>query len=475
MTRLFRLGYLLIVVPLLFTSCASLRDSRTQTLLLQSRPAGATIYRDGVEVGQTPNFVDVKRGGTTAVSLKTKRGVRALPLRKHYRWRASFWPNFVWSIGAPVAWAVDLITGAAYEYEPLAVTTVNLDRADLARPRATPVPVAVAPPQSDEPAISDAGGAALEQDLRARGIPTRPYGQTLPTFAAAGYDFDGAPPDFRRPQMYRDLRAGAVVESVIERRDDHLVVRPTRNDFFDQRLTKQPDVPMEGATSLDRVFTRDRWWSRLLPNLVAVDLASSRLELSYPGGTYALAVPKDGGFTERALGYLSAIKITSQPARRLDRSSTFSLSLVPTLRASARSVTATALPARAGGSIDQRYWRGLIGGGYGPEAGFQSGRHYTYLNVLPMVAWTRVSSEDRVSSGFNLSAAVELGYLYYLGKHWNVRVFSRSQEENGDVWRRALAERVPATSAVTGLMSGLSIGYRFEPSTRRASLTAVNR
>lgn len=59
-----------LAIGLLFASgCASMRHGRSQVVLVQSEPPGATILVGGEPAGGTPNFVELRRRGA-AVTLE---------------------------------------------------------------------------------------------------------------------------------------------------------------------------------------------------------------------------------------------------------------------------------------------------------------------------------------------------------------------------------------------------------------------
>lgn len=53
----------LVIGLLVATGCASMRHGRSQVVLVESEPPGATILVGGEPVGVTPNFVELRRRG----------------------------------------------------------------------------------------------------------------------------------------------------------------------------------------------------------------------------------------------------------------------------------------------------------------------------------------------------------------------------------------------------------------------------
>lgn len=317
--------------------------------------------------------------------------------------------------------------------------------------------------------MTDTAGDAIEAHQKRRGRRVLGYRRTLPVFNSHGYDFDGAPDPKRRSSLYQNLGADVVIESSLKPTGDRLVLETRERQVFTDRVTDGDHFEIESGSAADRAFVSGRWWSRLLPNTAAIDLAPTRTNLSYDGTTYPLAPPAHAGFVAQSLDYLSSIKITSLPARRFEAASHWTISLVPTIRASRRRLTIPDLETTADQDRDTIYTRLLAGAGYGPEVGLQSGKHYIYFNVLPILVYSRINAPMREIGAWGLQFSGEFGYLYFVTKSWNLRAFVRSQTENDQLWQRALGERLTHGDApviVSTVLAGVSVGYRFEPRVR---------
>ncbi|MFM2408067.1 MAG: hypothetical protein RL358_809 [Pseudomonadota bacterium] len=103
---------LLSLVVLSLTGCASVLKGTDQVLTFTSDQDGAQVLLDGVSVGVTPLSMKVKKNSKSTVMVK-KDGFRTqtMPLDKKYDGVALL--NIFWDFST-----TDLITGAAYEYEP---------------------------------------------------------------------------------------------------------------------------------------------------------------------------------------------------------------------------------------------------------------------------------------------------------------------------------------------------------------------
>lgn len=110
MLKSFWLIFLVVVV----SACASI-DGRDQAVLIQSNPSGANIVVDGENVGRTPQYVEISRQRHASVDLEIENQVTTVELASRYRWRDSFFSNFILLYGAEIGWLLDFHTGAAWD------------------------------------------------------------------------------------------------------------------------------------------------------------------------------------------------------------------------------------------------------------------------------------------------------------------------------------------------------------------------
>lgn len=455
-----------------FSGCATIKDGSKQSVTISSHPEGAPILRDGQFVGTTPAYVDLERSGRERVQLRGSHGLVNVPVERHYGWARSFWSGFIWYVGAPISWGVDLITGAAFDLRPLPIMDVSLKSAAPMPPSV----IVIAPPKAAEVTISDAAGVAIEASLRSRYPRAKiiAYKNSLPTFLDYGADFDSAPTEAGRIAMFKQLGATRVFESEVHARGESLVASTTGEDIFERKRGESFDVTLNVAAGVNRAFVLGLW-SRILPNWFALEFGSTHLKLGEDGHNYTLDVSPNESVLSRALEYLSAVKISSLPARRLERSWHPSINFIPSVRASRRISVAPELTPAPGQDQNQTYTRLLAAIGFGPELGLQYGQHYMYLDILPMVAFSRIDWKDldgpEVTYHTSLQFGSEVGYIYYLTQNWNVRVFTRTQNEDSKVWQNALADRLSrsaiSSASVSNVLTGLSLGYRFEPRVSR--------
>ena len=97
---------------LLMTGCASVFKGQDQILSFTSEPDGATVRIDGKVVGQTPMSTKVKKSSVDSISIE-KDGFKTETMAPEKRFDNVAFLNIFWDLST-----TDLITGAAYEYQP---------------------------------------------------------------------------------------------------------------------------------------------------------------------------------------------------------------------------------------------------------------------------------------------------------------------------------------------------------------------
>jgi hypothetical protein len=102
----------IIVISSIITGCAGIIKGTDQTVTFTSEPSNATVMIDGQNRGKTPLTIKLKKNAYSSIMIK-KKGYRSVtrPLEKKYDGTALL--NIFWDSST-----TDMITGAAYEYEP---------------------------------------------------------------------------------------------------------------------------------------------------------------------------------------------------------------------------------------------------------------------------------------------------------------------------------------------------------------------
>lgn len=99
------------------SGCATIIHGSRQNIPIDSTPDGARIIVDGVEMGTTPNVLNLKRGEEHTVTLQLD-GYREATIRleKELAFGPAVVGNlFSWGV---FGFAVDYVNGAAYRLEP---------------------------------------------------------------------------------------------------------------------------------------------------------------------------------------------------------------------------------------------------------------------------------------------------------------------------------------------------------------------
>lgn len=468
----------------LLSGCASMsRDGSIQTMLIQTSPPGASIYVDGEKVGRSPEFVEVRRSRSPKITLATKAGRREFELESKYRWSQSFWRDFVFLTYAPIGWLLDIATGTAWENVEPPPIPIDLSADDLKNPKPSHAPpeIAIAPPRSSSVAMSDEGGRALERKLRSafdsgpNRHRVRPYDETLSIFVSHDYEFNTMKLNDRR-RMMRELNADVIYEASVEPDQEGWVLKSEGHDVFGSVKYPGPslrvDRDAQGPRVLGLGFGLKPWWSRILPDTVGVDFVDEKLSVEIQNQIFPLQAVYGDEWWSQGLRYVSALNISSTPDRRREYGSRWEFSAVPALRMSRRLVKVDNLPPPTNGMIvekEPQFTRSSVTAGYGLEIGYLFGRHFLYFDIIPVFNWSEITwrqdASDRSATRTAILGTSELGYSYVFDSNWLVRVFSRAQAENNEIWKDALSARMGdaySTTATTGIVAGLTVGYRFD-------------
>jgi len=100
------------ILSIFLTGCAGIINGTDQTVTFTSEPSGATVLIDGMTRGKTPLTLKLKKNSYDTIMVKLD-GYKTVtkPLEKKYDAVALL--NIFWDLST-----TDMITGAAYEYEP---------------------------------------------------------------------------------------------------------------------------------------------------------------------------------------------------------------------------------------------------------------------------------------------------------------------------------------------------------------------
>jgi hypothetical protein len=101
------------IISLLMTSCATVFTGTKDRITFNSTPAGATIYKDGVEQCKTPCTLRLKRSlGDTEIEYKLDGyETRLITLDKEFNVIS------VINLGNLLGWGIDALSGAVMKYD----------------------------------------------------------------------------------------------------------------------------------------------------------------------------------------------------------------------------------------------------------------------------------------------------------------------------------------------------------------------
>jgi|GEM_PF-2894238 len=453
------------------TGCATIgHDARNQAVLIQSSPPGADIALNGKVVGQTPMYVLIPRAKHPKLTLSRDGVSKDLPVKTKYRWGASFFSNFVFYIGAPIGWLVDYATGSAWNPQDPPPVSFEETVDDELPPINS---VAIAPPSAESLELSNAAIPVLREAIGERqslfGYKLLPYDETLPQFLHRGFDFDGSASEDETRFLYQALNAQGVWHSTFIRDGDSMKLQAQLEDTRTRSIADEIDIMLDPSDERSKAFAQG-FHLVTLPNAVTFSLSTQYFSYDRPNSSsITLQAADTNVWWQKGLQYLSAISITNLPEYRPDRAGRWLVNFIPILRVSRRDLVANGETQIEGQNFTR--WLGAIG--YGPEIGYQVGKHYFYFDLDLNATWTDISwtqrGQDFSTTRTGFQTSLEFGYLYSISDIWSVRLFASSFPENSEAWREALnktsmgAIGSQAEGAANNSTAGLSIGFNFEP------------
>ena len=108
-------GLLVVVIIVNTSGCATLMKGSHQPIGITSNPGGASVKVDGIDKGETPMAIKMKRSKAHTVQLD-KAGYETFEAAISTRNSRWIWGNIL--IGGLIGLVVDLITGASNNLEP---------------------------------------------------------------------------------------------------------------------------------------------------------------------------------------------------------------------------------------------------------------------------------------------------------------------------------------------------------------------
>ncbi len=101
-------------VAFALTGCASIFTGTTQTVQVNSTPSGANVSVCGLDRGQTPLPVVLKKGSSGQVVTLSLPGYQ----EKTFQPQTTFNPVAILNLWGILGWGIDAATGALWKYDP---------------------------------------------------------------------------------------------------------------------------------------------------------------------------------------------------------------------------------------------------------------------------------------------------------------------------------------------------------------------
>lgn len=456
---------------LILSACASIGD-HDQGILIRSTPSGASVYHGDKFLGTTPLLSRIQRQHESYLDLKLGNEQKQLELKSKYRWGRSFGGNFALMSLAPLGWGIDFLTGSAWNYDPDYQVGFKDSQAKTVKNGSDAI--AIAPPLSQHPNISDDVGTQLSQLFqdKFKGLPVsvEPYPKTLETFNDYDWDFDYQGTEADRYEVYSKLKVNKVFYSSLDTTSDpeHVIVRGKLRDI----LHPEVDADLEfllNKTPLSSVHELG-WSSRKsdiiswLPNSIYLDGSSSSTTLRIDDQNVSASTSNSNDFIGQVSKYLSAISFrhVTPPSRRPVWR--YQFHLVPTASFS----YATENFREFQPLHDVTFERIHSDIGWGPSLNYGNNKWNLFFNMIPIVTYDYISANanqrDYREQSFGAGLAAETGVMYFFKNTWNMKLFSRSATVNIDSWKRIIHDiagsqhRIDSAGFIT---AGLSLGYTF--------------
>lgn len=444
-------------LALSFGGCAYL-SGRHQTLLVTSDPSGAQVYDRGKLIGTTPSYMPVRRRKDAELEFRyPDKTVKTVPLKSKYRWWDSFGGNALFLVYAPIGWGVDYWTGAAYDFDDPPFTKAPLP----SKPR-----LAIAPPTGEFAEMADGFGREIESLLNKEG-----------KYQVISYDKTHAHFEFFETQKFLPAEPAEKREFLTLIGADAVLFTSTSaakdSGKIDARSTlinvytgeKAGEREFQLLEDADVLATKKRFGDlfHFIPNTIFVNFSNYSANLEVAGQEIKGKGVPDGTLFEAVSRYVGAIGI-SRLTRPRRSTMGFNWEFVPTGNLSVKRMRfQLSTPPQ-----DQDFDRKFINAGYGIEVGYFWTYGYPYFDIFPVLQWTElkydVNGAERKVSNTAITAVIEAGYLYYFNRHIVMKLFTRSIQEDPELWRQALREVLgPNTQveSVNSQLSGLALGYHF--------------
>lgn len=451
------------------SGCASLTDGSKQYVGINSSPEGAAIFYDGKSIGTTPAIVRLPRNRNLSLLVGEGQNQKSIDLEGEYRWGRSFFGNFGFLAFMEIGWVTDFITKAAYQYGDS--YTVSLDSPATGAESITKpsVVVAIAPPLSPHPNISDELGLQigprLQQQLGDK-YSVIPYAMTSNHFEYRDVDYDSSVSKKSRPTLYGELNVQKIYFSNVDLSGETVIVKGQVEDYFSKDHHQSVNFQFD---SEDIKTAQEHAWigtdSQIfywLPNSIALEKSESGTRLTSDKTNFEAESSATDDFWGQTASFFSAFSIrrVAPPASR--ESWKYRFAMIPTASFSRQQERfPTILPIAT-----QSFIRTHMDAGFGPNFNYGSKRWNFYFNIIPVLSYdsvaTNASGKDIEVSNGGLKFSTELGIFYFITERWHARVFIKNVDSDPEVWEKAIEKSTNSQfdfSNTSVASSGISVGY----------------
>jgi len=120
---IFRCAAILSTISL--CGCATILTGTKSKVRVDTKPPGALIQVDGLDKGQTPADISLKRGSSGQTITLSKKGYQT----RSFEAETEFNPVSILNLFGLLAWGIDAASGALWVYKPT-FYSINLEPAD---------------------------------------------------------------------------------------------------------------------------------------------------------------------------------------------------------------------------------------------------------------------------------------------------------------------------------------------------------
>ncbi|MCB0422564.1 MAG: hypothetical protein KDD61_16300 [Bdellovibrionales bacterium] len=439
-------------------------------MLVTSKPTGAKVTYRGEVLGLTPLFASVPRECfDQELTIEFKNDKKSIELDSKYRWKDSFFSNFVFLSFASIGWIVDLANCSAFEYTAPGVLVFDSDVIEKIQP--TPVEkvvVVIAPPRGLSENLARLVGSKMEDSVR-QNFPEAlviDYDASWRRYKSEGVDSFTKSEDPGRNSVYQAFLANRVLESTVNVKNGIVSVDYQLKDVFTGLIVRNwkedwavPSIQgFEESKVVDQLRKNIFW----VPNTIGFDFSGTNVAVSVNEVDYDAEAVHDEDFLGNLMAFFGAINLKYLDPPSYSSKWHWEFLWVPSASANWGRVKFEQAPGLIGLPITTR---GFILG-YGPEIQYKSKYGQAYISIIPGIGYQYLSYKDNKSHSFDDFYAgwiIELGYLYFMNPNWSVRLFSRSSTSDDELWTelmksRNLGHQIDGT---TNVYSGISVGYSF--------------